>query len=327
MDQPFRLPADEVARICAHLLEHQWDWTVANLDEALSSIGWVVREREIDRPLLWLASLEHPRLRGLAQPLEPGDEIIDIVLGVTESADEFDGHGQAQLDGAAEILAAGLPGSLGLPDHYDGRWPVWSGEVCDVELRRITVRVSVAAVHRAHLARYRGNAEEQRPVSAGGSRQAGVDGAWDALGVGLGRLLGSLADLDRVSFEVNDVVVLSASRHAGDLWVLATGPEDTVEPVDLSDDQQAVLADVGFRPTLGERAERSPQRENWWFHLRLPADSLVLESTGHVMVAAVRQVYGAERPAAIVWYSMALSEGAQWVLDSLGLTRSEFQRD
>lgn len=104
MGQPFRLPADQVARICAHLLDYRWDWTVTGLDETLAVMGWAVRERESDRPFLRLTSRAHPLLTGLAGLLEPGDEVIDIVLGVTGSADELDGHGQAQLDGAAEIV-------------------------------------------------------------------------------------------------------------------------------------------------------------------------------------------------------------------------------
>lgn len=325
MGPPFRLPPDKVARICAHLLEQRWDWTVAGLDDVLAVIGWTVRERESDRPLLWLASPEHPSLTGLASWLEPDDDVLDIVLGVTGPADELDGQGQAQLDGAAEVLAAALPSTLGLPNHYDGGWPVWSGDVCDVELRRTPVRVSVAAMHRANLARYRGSPEEQRPVSTGAMRR-GSDGAWGALGVGFGRLLGSLADLDRVSFEVDDTVVLSVSRHGSTLWVLATGPEDSVDPVDLSEDQQAVLADLGFRSPRGQESN-APQRENWWFYLQFPADALLLESAGHMLAAAARKVYGADRPASIVWFSLALSDEARWVLDSLDITRSELQPD
>jgi hypothetical protein len=46
-----------------------------------------------------------------------------------------------------------------------------------------------------------------------------------------------------------------------------------------------------------------------------------------MLVAAARRVYGADRPSAIVWVSMGLSADARHVLDSLGLTKSKFERD
>ena len=154
-----------------------------------------------------------------------------------------------------------------------------------------------------------------------------TDRAWDAFGVGLGRLLGSLADLDLVRFEIDDAVVLTPGRDAHDLWLLAIGPEATVNPVDLSDDQLATLATLGFHPPIGEEAERAPQRETWWFRLRLPADPAVLESAGHMLAAAARQVYGAERPSDIQWSGTALGESTQAVLDSLENVKHEAWRD
>lgn len=329
LDKPFRLPADEAAHICAYLLEHRWDWTVDGLDEALAGLGWAVRNREPDRSFLQLASLKHSLLGGLAMLRERDGAVISIVLDVTSSVEETDGYGQAQLDAAAEILAVTLPSALGFPDHYEGGWPVWSGAVCDIKVRREELGVSVVAVGRGHVASISGEADEQQPLSAGRrplSSSESAEAAWQALGAGLGKLLGSLARFDWVSFKVDDVAVLAAGRGE-DLWVLATGPQDTEEPVDLSYKQQAALAELGFHPPLGERAEHGPQRESWWIRHQLPVDRLVLESTGHLMVSAVRNVYGAGQPAAIVWFSMSPIKEARWVLDSLGMTKSEFQED
>ena len=153
-----------------------------------------------------------------------------------------------------------------------------------------------------------------------------LNSAWNALAYGLGQLLDGLADLDFATFAVGGRTVLSVSRDGSDVWVLASGPEDEVEPIELTARQREVLRNAHFAPPQGPRAERSAQRANWWFRVPLPADAIAFDTAGSRMVSALRGVYGAERPADVTWRGMALSDGTRSVLDALPLTRSPYQR-
>ena len=153
-----------------------------------------------------------------------------------------------------------------------------------------------------------------------------LNSAWNALAYGLGQLLDGLADLDFAIFAVGGRSVLTVSRDGSDVWVLASGPEDQVEPIELSAGQRDLLRNAHFAPPQEERAERSPQKANWWFRVPLPADATAFDTAGSRMVSALRDVYGAKRPEDVTWQGMALSDGTESVLDALPLTRSPYQR-
>ena len=154
----------------------------------------------------------------------------------------------------------------------------------------------------------------------------GANSAWNALAYGLGQLLDGLADLDFATFAVGGQIVLTVSRNDSDVWVLATGPEDEVEPIELSHRQREILRNAHFAPPLAEEAERSAQKASWWLRVPLPADEAVFDMAGSRMVSVLRDVYGADRPGDVIWQGTALSDGTRSVLDALPLTRSPYQR-
>lgn len=146
----------------------------------------------------------------------------------------------------------------------------------------------------------------------------GADRAWNTLAYGLGQVLAGLADLDFFTLAVDDKIVVSVSRDAADVWILASGPDDEVEPVELSPRQQAGLAQAGFAAPLGSATERSTQRSNWW--LRLPAGELEAgDRGGYVIVSVLRDVYGCSHPKAVIWQGLAMSDGSRSALSALPL--------
>jgi hypothetical protein len=154
---------------------------------------------------------------------------------------------------------------------------------------------------------------------------AEASSAWNALAYGLGQLLGGLADFDFATFAVDGRVVITVSRDSSDVWILASGPEDDIEPIELSPAQRDLLRKAGFAPPKGEAAERSAQRVNWWLREPMAPEETDFDTAGDRLVFVLRDVYGARSPAAIVWQGLALSDGARSVLDALPLTRSPYQ--
>jgi hypothetical protein len=139
-------------------------------------------------------------------------------------------------------------------------------------------------------------------------------------------MLSGLADLDFATFAVDGRVVMTVSRDSSDVWILASGPEDEVEPTELSPRQRDLLRKAGFAPPMGEAAERSPQRASWWLRLPMSDDATAFDTAGNRMVSVLRDVYRADDPEAVVWQGLALSDGTRSVLDALPLTRSPYQR-
>ncbi|WP_426564910.1 TY-Chap domain-containing protein [Angustibacter sp. McL0619] len=152
--------------------------------------------------------------------------------------------------------------------------------------------------------------------------QAEAASRWNVLAYGLGQLINGLADLDFATFAVDDRVVMTITRDASDVWILASGPHDEVEPVELSPPQRDILSQAGFSPPLSEAAERAAQRTSWWLRLPASGDASTFDTAGHTMISALRDVYGANHPEAVEWQGLALSDGSRSVLDALPLTRS-----
>ena len=145
---------------------------------------------------------------------------------------------------------------------------------------------------------------------------------WNQLAYGLGQMLAGLADLDFAMFAVDDRVVMSTTRDASDVWVLASGPEDEVDPIELSPRQREVLLGARFSRPLGRAAERAAQRANWWLRLPATGDPATFDAAGDHMVSALRDVYGANRPEDVEWQGLALSDGTRSVLAALPLSRT-----
>ncbi|PZS22839.1 MAG: hypothetical protein DLM60_03720 [Pseudonocardiales bacterium] len=346
-----RLAPEVAVEVAKRLLTCDWSWTTADLDKALEAAGLTALE-----PLEGMSiRIEHAALPGVpgyvANLTADEKTVLDISVTLTELIDEADADALAALDAAYKEYEAALEEEFDEPDDRpDEKRAMW--DQCDrvLELLNLDIGVVLAVVNKASRRRQEGDGypalfgappspctgptwpaiEELMadcPVSHSERAATGSgDGEWEDLASGLGRVLASLADTDVVFFLLDDVLVLAVSRDYRDVWLLGTGPEDQAEPVELSVVQKGTLAAIGFRPPLRDEAERSA-RDNWWFRLGLPADPHLLEAAGHMLVAAARQVYGADRPSAIVWVSMGLSADARRVLDSLGLTKSELERD
>lgn len=317
MKDVHRLPPGEVAHICTRLLGRLTPMTVETLEQDLAEIGWTVSEQEIERPVFWLTSPRHPKLIGRAEAYQSGSDIHSLTLGVTAVADELDGRGQAQLDSAAEYLVGTLPCWLPSPRFTRDLRQSWSGITYDVEIGRDISQVSLIAQRRKDESGREAIAKREYLSVAEGGPSALLEGEWTALSLGLGRLAGRLGNLDVIMLGVGDFVSMDMSRDDTHVWMIAAEEEGMEEPTGLSDEQTATLAALGFHPPLGGRAEYGPQRKAWWSAQQLPLSRQAQETLGRLVVAALRQVYGARRPDEIMVSGPALSVEAQRVVDSL----------
>ena len=162
---------------------------------------------------------------------------------------------------------------------------------------------------------------ETWPLRPDPSWATGCDEQWADVAEGLARGLGKLEDLDFVSFWHEEVMILSVSRVGMDEWILAIGPDDPAEPIELSSAQRATLLSIGIHPPLGDRVPIAAQRRTWWFRLNLPAYPPHFRSAGLKLVAAARHVYGVNRPTDMAWAGVGLSEAAKMMLNALPLSR------
>ncbi|MFH8369472.1 TY-Chap domain-containing protein [Streptomyces sp. NPDC018031] len=315
MSQLKSLPPQEVAHICARLRECESSLEHGELAELLSDIDWTVHKTEPDGSSHWLTSRRNPGLKGYVEASDSTDEITHMILGVSQPADELDRPGQLELDRYAEILTESLPLFLGNPDYGHGAWQGWTGATYELEVGRDISQVSVTLWHREFIDR---SNLKQQPRPYGDIKNLD-DAMWSAFGIGLGRLLGALADLDSVMLMIDESLSLEMNRNGRDIWILAVSPPESHEFESLSHAHRATLTGLGFHPPLKGEARHAAQRDDWWFQLRLPAEPQALESAGHTIADAARRVFDVEQPMHIHWYGSALSTEARLVIDSLNM--------
>ncbi|MCM1948356.1 hypothetical protein NC315_23720 [Streptomyces sp. G2] len=321
MSKLFGLTAGSVRDILSQFLRVETPLCERDLEAVLSSLGWVVREREDEGRVLWIDASEHPELMGRAEADGERVEFSYIDLGVSGSVDEEDEEGQFELSEFASRLFSEVSGLMSGEGKERGRRITWVGVSYDVGLSREADQVSVVMELRQNvpdLAADLGNSEGGRSevprVSEGGS--------WQEAGAGFGRLAGALEDLDRVELLVGGDMVLDISRSGDILQILATGPDDPVAPVYLSPEQQSKLLEIGFSNPLGSDYIGQPNAHCFWYENWMPLDKGELVLVGGLMVAALRDVYGAAIPTMVKCAAVALSDDASRAIDAIGFMRT-----
>jgi hypothetical protein len=295
------ISADDAADLAARLARVDWSWTVSDLGEFLAATGLSRPDGHAAEDMF--LTVVHPDLPGVEgyALAEPGTgEVSEVALTL---ADVDEAAAPAAYADYETALTARLGPATERPKPTRARWRLSSTVL---ELRNLDVAIGLAS---------------KRPE--GPPQAPGEFHAWHELGSNLGTVLGTLGDLDFVSFSVGGVVVLTASRAGNDLWLVASGPDNQVEPVPLAPEQVRVLEGAGFLAPLHEAAERGSQRDNWWLRVPVPARPEELKAVGDRIVTALRDGYRADRPAAIEWYAMDLGPATTRALDASALTRSE----
>ncbi|MCF2533334.1 DUF6301 family protein [Yinghuangia soli] len=283
--------------------------TEGEFESLLGSLGWRVQEREASPPVYWVEAHAHPELLGRAEASVESGALVYIDLPVTESVDEDDEDGQAQLTELARRLFAEVPRLIPGPHRQHGQRITWPGACYDVSLSRAADQVGVVVESRG---------DSPTPaVDSGAERDP-----WRETARGLGRLMSVLSDLDRIELLVRGTPVVDISRAADVLWILATGPDDSITPVELSPAQRSALLEMGFFSPEGEEYPGQPNTQNYWYAGELPSTNGYFDWMGQLVVSALRDVYGAGEPGAVSWCGVALSDDASRTLRSLDLAQA-----
>jgi hypothetical protein len=262
------------------LVQAAWTWTIGGLGELAASTGLRFGE-PVDELAIPVEHPELPGASGYAVVRDGTDEVTEVGVALTEPIDQADPEARRQLHDLAASYRDALKAQFGTPDRSGRRWPI--GERA-LELDDFGVSLGMTLVRQSGRA---------------GERAAG---RWQDLIAGLGYALAGLGNLEMVSFAIDGHVVLTATRTSNELWLVASGPDDEVEPIPLTAGDETTLAALGFEPPLGAAAQWGPQRHDWWHRVVLPTSRPELEVAAGRLVAAARDVYGASRPSTIDWY-------------------------